>query len=65
MLYFLKSSPFFLYKPTYFSVSLFQMVTNEQVGPGGTTDQGDSGTTLSKLRQTLSSSLNAAQDKGK
>lgn len=40
------------------------MVTNEPGGPGGT-DQGDGGTTLSKLRQTLTTGLNAAQDKGK
>lgn len=38
------------------------MVTNETV-PG--TDAADSGNTLSKLRQTLSSSLMNAQDKGK
>ncbi|KAI5697159.1 hypothetical protein M8J75_006040 [Diaphorina citri] len=49
--------------PTNVMSFMKKMVTNEQVGPGGTTDQGDSGTTLSKLRQTLSSSLNAAQDK--
>uniref|UniRef100_A0A8D8LYU8 Protein piccolo n=1 Tax=Cacopsylla melanoneura TaxID=428564 RepID=A0A8D8LYU8_9HEMI len=48
--------------PTNVMSFMKKMVTNEQVGPGGT-DQGDSGTTLSKLRQTLSSSLNAAQDK--
>lgn len=42
-----------------------QMVaTNEGGGPGADAG-GDSGTALSKLRQTLSSSLMTAQDKGK
>lgn len=42
-----------------------QMVATNEANPSSSDPGGESGTALSKLRQTLSSSLMTAQDKGK
>lgn len=43
-------------------MSCYKMV--ETTGPGNTAETAESGTTFGKLKQTLSSSLLTAQDKG-